>query len=117
MENNKNKSTFKPTLETDSLAIQEDQFFNFGRDLETEAAESEHDRFQKFRESFNCIAIWMLYVFALLFVAGMFSIAWHLMMPESCHYLSLSQQDKLHTIVSSALFSSIATNYIKNRVQ
>lgn len=117
MKNKENNSFFEPNLQPDQLAQQESQVFNSKRDLETESAEGEHDRFQKFRCTVNCIAIWMLYLFAVLFVVGVVTIAWHLMTPEQYHYLSPEQVDKLHTIVGSALFSSIATNYIKNRVQ
>ena len=112
-----NNSVFEPNFQPDQLAHQESQVFNSKRDLETESAEGEHDRFQKFRGAVNCIAIWMLYLFAILFLVGVVTIAWHLLSPELYHYLSLEQLDKLHTIVGSALFSSIATNYIKNRVQ
>lgn len=112
-----NKSVFKPNRQADQLAKLEDQVFSSKRDLETESEESEHDRYQKFRCCVNWIAICMLIMFAILFVVGVIAIAWHLMAPQQYHYLSISQLDKLHTIVGSALFSSIATNYIKNRAQ
>lgn len=117
MSNNNNSSNFEPILKPDTLAIKESQALSSNFDLDKAAAEADHHRFQKFKDAVNRIAIYLLWLFALLFVGGVLTIAWHLMTPEHCHYLSESQLDKLHTIVGSALFSSIATNYIKNRVQ
>ena len=114
---NNNSPTFDPKFEPDPLAIKESQALSAFDDLEKEAATADHHRFQKFKNAVNKIAIVLLYIFAILLVIAVITIAWHLMAPEYCHYLSAGQLDKLHTIVGSALFSSIATNYIKNRVQ
>lgn len=122
MDKKNTQSTFEPKFEPDSLAITESQAWSSHDDLDKSAAVADHHRFQKFKSSVNHIAIILLFLFAFLFVCGVLTIAWHMLAPETCfqmdcHYLSAAQLDRLHTIVGSALFSSIATNYIKNRVQ
>lgn len=100
-------------------AIQEAKLFELGLDEEAikkRAAESEHNRNEKFRDHFEKIAVIFLYLLAVLFFVVGATWFWHLLMPLSWQWLSEAQVAKLQNIVTGGILASIATGHVKKRL-
>ncbi len=98
--------------EPDALASGEAILYDQGT-LEKEAHKNEHNRRENFRRHVGYIAVafcWML-------VIGVTGLAitwfWHLITPESLHYLAEDKIDKIQGILFSALAARLVPDYAK----
>lgn len=84
------------------------------RDLAKEADEAEHDRSERFRNHFERVAIWGLYLGALALLAGSGVWFWHIVTPW--HFLEPDQLSHLQNLVTGGVLVSVGTNYMKKRL-
>ena len=85
-------------------------------ELKEQAAKSEHDRSERFRDHFERIAICCLWIVFGIFVLVGLTWIWHLLMPACAHWLSVDQVQKLQNIVTGGLLVSIAGGHLKRRL-
>jgi hypothetical protein len=86
------------------------------RDIEKDGKEQEHDRHQAFRNHINKATILLFWVIAVGILCGIVTFVFHLITPDSLHYLTQIQLDKLQTMLSGAVLSSLLTGYVKRRM-
>lgn len=85
-------------------------------EIKRNAATAEARRNERFRDNFECIAIIALWLTS--FVLAILGIAWlwHVLLPESCHWLRPDQIAKLQNMVTGGVITGIATGHIKRRL-
>ena len=112
------QAVFAPAQEPseDQIANREASSLAAGLDLEQDGQEREHARHQKFRDNINKATLWIFWMIAISLLLGVATYAWHLMTPETWHYLTEKQLDKLQTLLGSAVLSSALTGYVNRRM-
>lgn len=85
-------------------------------EISRQAAASEHRRNEQFRDHFEKIAISGLYLAALVFLTVGLTWFYHLLMPESWHWLNADQVAKLQNLITGGILASIAGGHIKKRL-
>lgn len=117
-----------PRLEEESLAdsptsgehdLGQEEALSLGRglskrDLAKEANEAEHDRSERFRNHFERIATWGLYLGAIAILAAAGVWFWHIITPW--HFLEPDQLSHLQNLVTGGVLVSVGTNYMKKRL-
>lgn len=105
-----------PELTADSDAEKEALLLDAGADLESSGKKRDFRRDQLFKDHVNhaALAIFWMVVFGI--VWGIVAYGWHLLMPESWHYLSKAQLDKVEAILAAAILSSALTGYANKRM-
>jgi hypothetical protein len=88
-----------------------------GEDLKADGEVKEHGRHQKFRDHVNIAALIIFWAIVVCVIFGLATFAWHFLTPESVHYLSERQLEKLQTLLGAALLSSALTQYTNKRMQ
>lgn len=101
---------------SDTRANEEAVAFATERDIEKEGKEHEHDRHQAFRDHINYATIFIFWVIAACIIIGIVTFAFHMVTPESFHWLNQAQLDKLQTMLGAAVLSSALTGYVKKRM-
>ena len=99
----------------DSLA--EDEASAFAEDeLEKRAKRGAHERRERFRDHIAKAAGFVFWVFVLMGVAAIGIWFWHLLAPETWHFLTSTQISKIEIVVFSAVLASaipaLARKYI-----
>jgi hypothetical protein len=84
------------------------------RDLAKEADEAEHDRSERFRNHFERVATWGLYIGALVILLAVIAWFWHIITPW--HFLDPDQLSHLQNLVTGGVLVSVGTNYMKKRL-
>lgn len=85
-------------------------------ELNQKAKEGKHKRHQHFQGSLNCIvilALWAIFI-AVLTSGGVY--LWHMLTPESWHFLQAPQLEQIRTFVVTAILSSSLTNYANRHI-
>lgn len=85
-------------------------------ELEREAAELEHGRRQKFKNHFEIIAISGMYVFALTLVAIGLTWLYHLLAPDSWHWLKPDGVSKVQNIFTGGILAGVVADHFRKRV-
>jgi hypothetical protein len=102
-------------VESDNKSVKEAKALAQGS-LEEEAKRNEHSRTERFRDHVaKAILIVFWIVFVALVLAGMLWF-WHLIMPESKHFLSSYQTDKIGNWLFGGMLSVFMNNYAKKRL-
>lgn len=86
------------------------------RDLERESEETEHDRAERFKghfESISICAIWAISIVVALFGLIWF---WHLVTPDSWHWLKDPQIEKLQNIFAGIVLAGMLGDHFKKRL-
>ncbi|CAM2331460.1 Transmembrane protein [Ralstonia mannitolilytica] len=111
-------SVFAPNGEVtgDRIATQEATSLAAGVDLEKDGKAQEHRRHQTFRNHINRATIWIFWVIALSLLIGIIIFSYHLLTPDSWHFLAEKQIEKLQTLLPSAVLSSALTGYVNRRM-
>ncbi|MBK3745654.1 hypothetical protein G3A39_41585 [Paraburkholderia aspalathi] len=85
-------------------------------ELKKQSEKNEHDRNEKFRDEFECIAIYGLRLFCFL-VAGLIVVwFWHVVMPSDSHWLTTDQFAKIQSLATGGIIASIAAGHVKKRL-
>lgn len=85
-------------------------------ELERLAANGEHQRNERFKDNFEHIAICGLWLAAIVLLALAFTWIWHLLMPDSWHWLQPESVAKLQNIVTGGVLAGVATGHLKRRI-
>lgn len=84
------------------------------RELKKDADQKDHDRSQKFKDHFECIAIIYLWLAAAALALGAGTWVWHMIMPW--HYLSPDQISKLQTFLTGGIIVGVVSGHLKKRL-
>jgi hypothetical protein len=85
-------------------------------ELAHEANENEHNRSEKFKEHFERLAIITLWSLAVaMFAIG---VVWlyHLVMPDTWHWLTEPELDTLKGLLTGGLIVGVLTNHFRKRL-
>ncbi len=85
-------------------------------EIASAAANSEHNRTEKFRDHFEHIAICGLWLVAALVLAAALAWFWHLITPESWHWLTADAVGKLQNLLTGGIFATLAAGHLKKRM-
>lgn len=85
-------------------------------DLDQKAKKGKHTRHQHFQNSLNCIVILSLWAIFLAVLLCGATYLWHMLTPESKHFLETSQLEQIRTFVVTAILSSSLTNYANRHI-
>jgi len=107
---------FSPDPEPTQKAQTEATKMSGGKDLKADGDAKEHDRHQAFRDHVNRAALAVFWTLICCVILGVLLFSWHLLLPESCHFLSEKQLEKLQTLLGAALLSSALTQYTNKRI-
>jgi hypothetical protein len=86
------------------------------RELKKEAEQKDHDRSQTFKDHFETISLIYLWLaaFALLLAAGTW--IWHLIAPDTWHFLKSEQQTKLQSFLTGGIIVGVVSGHLKKRL-
>lgn len=99
------------------------------RDLKKEQEEKDHDRGEKFRDHFERLAVWAMYI--MFFVLGIFGIVWilHMILPDTCtnfwtfglktslcRWLKPDQVAIIQDILTGGLFAGLLADHFRRRM-
>jgi hypothetical protein len=101
---------------TDELAKQEAVKFGAKDDLEEEGKKKEHLRTQIFKDHIHYAVLGLFWLIVIGLAAGISVYAFHMLTPDSDHFLTEKALDKLQTVLASAVLSSALTGYAKQRM-
>jgi hypothetical protein len=99
---------------------QEAEQFSEGRDADTlakEARQKEHDREQKFKDSFETLAIAGVWLAALAGVAVGGTWLYHLLTPIAWHWLGPEELTRLQNIFTGGVLVSAAGDHWRKRMR
>jgi uncharacterized membrane protein len=92
--------------DSDFSALAEANAFEAG-DYESLKKRKDFKRTQSFHDRLHEILMFMVGFFALILTFAVTFWAWHMLTPESMHFLSVAQVDKIQTTFMSAAVSAI----------
>lgn len=101
------------TSQLDAMGAEEAAAFDSG-ELEKRAAQNEAWRSESIKNTLHYVALIVLGVFVLFFVAFLVSWGYHLVTPESWHYLTSEQVDKLQSFVLSSVVAASLSKYFES---
>lgn len=107
---------FQPSEGSDEIAKTEAQRLASGSALKDEGERREHSRHQAFRDHVNRATLFLFWLLVVAVAIGIACFAFHLVFPESWHYLSEKQLDKLQSMLGAAVLSSALTGYASRRM-
>lgn len=107
-------SLLPPENGSDGKAVKEAQALA-DNDYEEQAKRNEYRRSEVFKDTIEKIAIYFIWLGAAIVLLALLSIAFHLLAPISCHYLSKDQLATIQSILASGLVSGVATKYLDKR--
>lgn len=102
-----------PPGEGDDLAERESQALSNERDLEKEATERDHDRQQQLKDYLLAIIKIGIFVIAMLLILGVVIWGYHLITPQSWHWLTENQLVEIQKLMTSALLAIVISDYAK----
>lgn len=94
---------------TDDLARREFEAIISGRDIDAEADERDHDRFQRIAEAASYLAIALICTVAILLIAAIAVCGIHLLAPEGWTWLDAMRLEKLKDILFSGTLAASMT--------
>ena len=103
----------------DDRSVEEAKAFSKGSsydDLRKKAEEKEIDRTEYFRDHFEKVAIITMYAIWIILIATGFIWAFHLLAPNSWHWLSAEQVKALQTVVTGGALAGVASGHLRKRV-
>lgn len=106
-----------PPQNAGGLGAQEAAAFAANKNLEEDGKHRDHARFQKFRDHVNLASLILFWTICASVFGGILTFTWHMLAPESCHYLIPDQLEKLKTILGAAVLSSALTGYANKHMQ
>lgn len=80
------------------------------------AAQNEHDRTENFRNHFERIAVCALWVFAAAMLVVGLTWFYHIITPETWHWLSPEGVAKIQNIVTGGILAAVAGGHLKRRL-
>jgi len=109
---------FQPDVQPapDTRAQQEALLLGSGDDLEKDGKRRDHGRDQRFRDHVNIATLTLFWFVVVCVMIGVISFTFHLVFPQSWHYLDKGQLDQLKTILGAAVLSSALTGYASKRM-
>lgn len=112
------ESSFTPTeiVGNDALASKEAIAISNGS-LQADADKQEHNRHQTFRNHINRATLIVFWSVVTCLVVSIFIFTFHMITPESWHFLSEDQIGTLKTLLSGAILSSAMSGYVTNRMK
>jgi len=81
--------------------------------LSAAALESDHGRSERLKDEAITAAVWAFRLSVGLFVAALFVLTWHLLMPEKWCWLSLDATSQLKALMAGLFLSGGAQSYVK----
>lgn len=106
-------------LEPDDAGNQEAQLLTRGwtaAQIEKRALVNESHRNEKFRDHFERIAITSLWIAAFIMLSVVFTWFWHLLTPESWHWMKPDAVAKLQSFVTGGIIATIGLGHLKKRL-
>lgn len=111
------KAAVPPPTKSDGLGVKEAAAFAANTNLEHDGKKRDHERFQTFRDHVNRATLYIFWSICISIMLGVVTYTWHLLTPESCHYIPSSQLDELKTILGAAILSSALTGYANKHLK
>lgn len=113
-----NQSVFTPGpgQTNDALARREAIAIETGS-LEADAKQKEHGRHQKFRDHINIATLVVFWTVMSCLVVSIIIFTFHMISPDSWHFLSEAQIGTLKTLLGGAILSSAMSGYVNNRMK
>lgn len=105
--------------ELEDLGIAEAKQLSRGKsltDLEKEAKESEHGRTERFKDQFETITMLAMWGISIATAIFGFTWFWHLMTPESWHWLLPEQVEKIQNIFAGVILAGVLGDHFKKRL-
>lgn len=97
----------------DKKAKEEEKDLETGRNLDQEAAEGKHDRDEITKKVLSIMICLLIFVAGLALMTGLFSWAWHLVMPSEIRWLCPHEVDEIQKLATSALLGMVASEYAR----
>lgn len=112
------ESSFTPSeiIGNDALASKEAIAISTGS-LKADADKQEHNRHQTFRNHINRATLIVFWSVVSCLVVSLFIFTFHMITPESWHFLSEGQLATLKTLLGGAILSSAMSGYVTNRMK
>lgn len=107
------------TAGEDDDAIKEAKQLSGGKSAEEiarEAAANEHTRNERFRDHFEKMAIFALWVAFGVLILLILSWVAHILLPAMCHWLTPEQLAKVQNLVTGGVVASLAVGHLKKRI-
>lgn len=111
-------SSFTPNeiVGNDTLANKEAIAISNGS-LQADADKQEHNRHQTFRNHINRATLIVFWSVVGCLVVSIFIFTFHMITPDSWHFLSEDQIGTLKTLLGGAILSSAMSGYVTNRMK
>lgn len=106
-----------PPQSVGGLGAQEAAALAANKNLEEDGKHRDHAPFQKFRDHVNLASLILFWTVCASVFGGILTFTWHMLVPESWHYLSPDQLEKLKTILGAAVLSSALTGYANKHMK
>jgi hypothetical protein len=84
------------------------------RDLKRESAEAEHDRDQKFKNHFERLAVWTVYILYVGFLA--FSAVWIIHVLTPWGWLKPPELDKVQGLLTGGAIAGLLADHVRKRM-
>lgn len=86
-------------------------------DLQRESRENAHNQQENFKRHFSLITIVALY--ALSIGAFVFALVWsyHVLLPESCHWLSTERVEAIQNMVTGGVLAALLAQQFEKRIK
>ena len=104
-----------PPEDGDEKAVKESQRVANLQDLEEQAERSRIGRREDFRQVFHCALIAGSILFFLIIMVAGASWAWHLLTPESMHFLSAAAIERIQSTFLTGVVSGVLSVAVKQR--
>lgn len=85
-------------------------------EIANHAENLEHSRNQKFRDNFEKIALCGLWLFAAVIYGAGLSWFYHVVLPESVHWLNADSVARLQNILTGGIVAAVAGGHLKRRI-
>jgi len=85
-------------------------------DIQSEVARNEHHRSERFRNHFEHVAVFSLWVLAVVLLSVGLTWFWHIISPERWHWLEPDQVSRLQNVMTGGILASLAGNHMKKRL-
>ncbi|WP_093385406.1 hypothetical protein [Rugamonas rubra] len=112
------ESSFTPNdiVGNDALASKEAIAISNGS-LQADADKQEHNRHQTFRNHINRATLIVFWSVMACLIVSIFIFTFHMITPESWHFLNDDQIGTLKTLLGGAILSSAMSGYVTNRMK
>lgn len=100
-------------------AERESDFLTAGKsyeELEQVALRKEHDRTEIFRDRFNHVVVFILYMVVLILTLLASTWVYHIIAPRDAHWLDEVQIDKVQNLLTGGIVAGLGIDFIKKKL-